>query len=100
MLLPGCAAVLETDRQAVPQAAETVAIDQPAPETASEKPAEPSHRAFPEEVLYQLLVADIALIRGQFDWLWKNICSRRQTRDGCYEMANRIPDQGEQGCHP
>ena len=92
MLLPGCSAVLETDSQTAPQAAETVAIDQPAPETASEKPVEPSHRAFPEEVLYQLLVADIALIRGQFELaLEKYLQQARQTRDmAVIEMANRI----------
>ncbi len=48
--------------------------------------------AFPEEVLYQLLVADIALIRGQFEFaLEKYRQQARQTRDtGVIEMANRV----------
>jgi predicted Zn-dependent protease len=47
---------------------------------------------FPEEVLYQLLVADIALIRGQFEVaLEKYLHQARETRDiAVIEMANRI----------
>lgn len=47
---------------------------------------------FPEEVLYQLLVADIALIRGQFEpALEKYLQQARETRDiAVIEMANRI----------
>lgn len=92
ILLSGCAAVLETDRQTSPQANDRVAVDQQAPETASAEADALAYRAFPEEVLYQLLVADIALIRGQFEYaLEKYLQQARQTRDiAVVEMANRI----------
>jgi len=57
-----------------------------------ESTLEPAEGAFPEEVLYQLLVADIALIRGQFEFsLEKYLRQARETRDiAVIEMANRI----------
>ena len=58
----------------------------------STQPNEPATKAFPEETLYQLLVADIALIRGQFESaLEKYLQQARQTRDiAVIELANRV----------
>ena len=56
------------------------------------QPAEPVTKAFPEETLYQLLVADISLIRGQFEpALEKYLQQAWETRDmAVIEMANRV----------
>jgi predicted Zn-dependent protease len=114
LLLSSCATVFETATQAQAKPEEIIAQqiledvpvspnktvqqanNEPSLENAKERspqqPAKLANKAFPEEVLYQLLVADIALIRGQFEpALEKYLQQARETRDiEIIAMANRI----------
>jgi tetratricopeptide (TPR) repeat protein len=95
MLLSACTTVSETLPQLQNNAAEAVVESKL--ESTNENTLAPVIGAFPEEVLYQLLVADIALIRGQFEpALEKYLQQAHKTRDiAVIEMANRIA--GHQG---
>ena len=101
ILLSACAAIPEIQPQPPGSATEMIADSDPkgdpednSEETAPESPqsAEQSTKAFPEETLYQLLVADISLIRGQFEpALEKYLQQARETRDmAVITMANRV----------
>jgi len=98
VLLSACATVSETVDQGESNIHETTSestlYNKPdnKADNSINSPLEPAEVAFPEEVLYQLLVADIALIRGQFEFsLEKYLQQARETRDlAVIEMANRI----------
>jgi tetratricopeptide (TPR) repeat protein len=93
-LLSACATVSETVTQEKNNAGEIIAVSalNNQPNNIINSPAEPAERAFPKETLYQLLVADIALTRGQFELaLEKYLQQAHETRDiEVIEMANRI----------
>ena len=96
LLLSACVSVNETIPQTKPTDM-TLAIA-PVKSKEPQEPVEFEIKAFPEDLLYQLLVADIALIRGQFELaLEKYLYQARETRDlSIIEMANRIAHhQGE-----
>lgn len=90
-LLSACATVHETISPET-VSPETISPEAIAPEPVAPGEMESGEMAFPKEVLYQLLVADIALIRGQFEFaLEKYLQQARETRDiAVIEMANRI----------
>ena len=105
LLLSSCAVITETASEpgTLPikePLAETVkepsaeTTKEPSADTTKEpkQPAEFTTQAFPEDVLYELLVADIALIRGQFDLAQKKYLQQaHETRDvAIIKMANRI----------
>lgn len=93
-LLSACAAVSGTVTEVEHNAGDVIspsAANSP-PGNVVNNPAEPAEGVFPEEALYQLLVADIALTRGQFEFaLEKYLQQARETRDiEVIEVANRI----------
>ena len=90
VLLSACTAISE--QTPLIQGSAEVARVETSLNNTKEAPIEPKVGTFPEEILYQLLVADIALIRGQFDpALEKYLQQARNTRDvAVIEMANRI----------
>lgn len=94
VLLSACTSVSETVTAEAASADEISlqSIDVHKSANRTEGTTEPIEGAFPEEVLYQLLVADIALIRGQFEFaLHKYLQQARETRDiAVIEIANRV----------
>jgi tetratricopeptide (TPR) repeat protein len=93
-LLSACATVSGTVTEVEHNAGEVIspsAANSPPGNTVN-NPAKPAEGVFPEEALYQLLVADMALTRGQFEFaLEKYIQQARETRDiEVIKVANRI----------